>query len=157
MPPPQPVNEPRFSVNENRGSSAKSDRKYENGVRKEAFPAPNCQLFQIHGSKLQPHPGSNPSQASMVCISHAVFFFCVCKDSFNGLLALRISLLSVPVEIACRKHSSLWQNGGGVQQAIAEKPAIGQCVIDPLICSMVSPPLPLLHRKRGRCGTFLTG
>ena len=26
----------------------------------------------------------------MVCISHAVLFFCVRKDLFNGLLALRI-------------------------------------------------------------------
>ena len=57
-------------------------------------PLPTGQLFQIHGSKLKIHPVCYLDQASVLCITHSVFFFCVRKDAFNRLFPL---VVKVPV------------------------------------------------------------
>lgn len=57
------------------------------------FPQPICKLFQIHGSKFKLHPVRNLGQASVLCITHSVFFFGVCKDAFNGLFPLPVKAL----------------------------------------------------------------
>ncbi len=43
------------------------------------------EFLKIHRSKLELDPCGNRSQPSVGCITHCVFFFCVCKDSLNGL------------------------------------------------------------------------
>lgn len=53
------------------------------------------QLFQIHGSKLEPDPSGNCGQASVVCITHCVFLFRIRKDPFHGLFPLCIDLLAL--------------------------------------------------------------
>ena len=50
-------------------------------------PEVRSQLFEIHGSKLKRDPLRDASQASMVCITHGVFFFRIGKDTLNGLFA----------------------------------------------------------------------
>ncbi len=56
-------------------------------------PLPISQFFQIHGCKLKLHPIRNLGQASVVRITHRVFFFCICKDPFDRLFAACIQLL----------------------------------------------------------------
>lgn len=46
---------------------------------KRAVPEPICQLFQIHGSIFKPGPLRNAGQASVVGITHRVFFFGIRK------------------------------------------------------------------------------
>ena len=58
------------------------------------LPLSTGQLFQIHGSKLKLYPVCHLGQASVLCITHSVFFFGVRKDAFNGLFPL---LVKVPV------------------------------------------------------------
>jgi hypothetical protein len=48
---------------------------------------PPCQLFEIHGSKFKLYPVCHLSQASVLRITHSVFFFGVGKDPFNGFFA----------------------------------------------------------------------
>ena len=43
--------------------------------------------FEVHGSKLKRDPLRNTGQASMVGITHGVFFFRIGKDTLNGLFA----------------------------------------------------------------------
>ena len=57
-------------------------------------PTPYRQLFQIHGSKFQPDPSCDGGQASVVCITHGVFFFCIRKDSFNRFFAFGIDVFA---------------------------------------------------------------
>jgi len=52
------------------------------------------QFFQIHGSKLEPDPSGNCGQASVVCITHGVFFFRIRKDPLNGFFSLGVNLLA---------------------------------------------------------------
>ena len=82
----QPVKEPQLSESESWGFPViwMVTNKYqcENG----ALPTPLCQLFQIHGSIFKPHPSRNPGQTSVVCVTHGVFLFCICKNPLNGLL-----------------------------------------------------------------------
>ncbi len=59
-----------------------------------ALPTPLCQLFQIHGSIFKPHPSRNPGQTSVVCVTHGVFLFRICKNPLNGLFSLGINLLA---------------------------------------------------------------
>ena len=59
----------------------------EKSVKDGVLATPFFQLFQIHGSIFKPHPACNPGQTSMVCISHGVFFFCIGKNTLNGLFA----------------------------------------------------------------------
>lgn len=53
-------------------------------------PFPISQHFQIHGSKFKPDPVCHLGQTAVHGITHGVFFFCVCKDPLNGLLALLV-------------------------------------------------------------------
>ena len=53
---------------------------------------PSDQLFEIHGSKLKPHPFGDQGQASVKCIAHAVLFFGVGKDALNDFLAFGIKI-----------------------------------------------------------------
>ena len=43
--------------------------------------------FQIHGSKLKLDPSCDAGQASVVGITHGVFFFCVGEDPLDRFLA----------------------------------------------------------------------
>ena len=56
--------------------------------------APKSQLFEIHGSKLKPHPMSDSGQTSVMSVTHAMFFLGVGKDPFNGLFAHRVNILA---------------------------------------------------------------
>ena len=70
--------------------------KEENGsekrIDKTLLPLPGGQLFQIHGSKLKLHPVRHLSQASVLRITHRVFFLGVREDPFNGFLSALIEL-----------------------------------------------------------------
>ena len=61
-----------------------------NGV----LPTPLGQFFQIHGSKFEPDPSSDCGQASVMCITHRVFLFRICKDTFDGLFPLGVDRLA---------------------------------------------------------------
>lgn len=50
---------------------------------KGSLPLPRSQLFHIHSNKFKLHPVGNLSQASVLCITHAVFLFGICKYTFN--------------------------------------------------------------------------
>ena len=89
-PAPQCVKEPMLSRSESMGFPQKSGKQREKGV----LPTPICQLFQVHGSEFKPDPSCDGGQASVVCITHRVFLFRVCKDPFNGFFSLRINLLA---------------------------------------------------------------
>ncbi len=88
-----------LSKNQSHSSSYSriSFKKEENGsekrIDKTLLPLPGCQFFQIHGSKLKLHPVRHLSQASVLCITHSVFFFGVCKDAFNGLFTPPVKAL----------------------------------------------------------------
>ena len=58
-----------------------------------SFATPDCQFFEIHGSKFKPHPACNPGQTSVVCITHGVFFLCIRKGTFNRLFSFGVNLL----------------------------------------------------------------
>ena len=60
----------------------------------EFFQLQFASFFQIHGSKFKPDPSRDGGQASVVCITHGVFLFCVRKDPLNGLLALCVNPLA---------------------------------------------------------------
>ena len=64
-------------------------REYEGKTR--VIPTPDCQLFEIHGSKFKPDQSCDGGQTPVMCITHRVFLFCICKDPFNRFLALRIN------------------------------------------------------------------
>jgi len=112
-----------FSLSKNQSHSLSYSRisfkKEENGSKKRIdktlLPLPGCQLFQIHGSKLKLHPVRHLGQASVLRITHSVFFFGVCKDTFNGLftppvkaLVLLISEDSCPRISLSKKPSRCW-------------------------------------------------
>ena len=59
------------------------------------LPLPTGQLFQVRGSKLKLHPVCHLSWASVLCITHSVFFFGVRKDAFNGLFTLLVKILAL--------------------------------------------------------------
>ena len=48
---------------------------------------PLCQLFEVHGSKLKPHPVGNLGQTSIMRITHPMLFFGVGKNTLNGFFA----------------------------------------------------------------------
>ena len=50
-------------------------------------PLPYSELFEVQGSKLKRDPLCNAGQASVVGITHGVFFFRIGKDTLNGLFA----------------------------------------------------------------------
>ena len=82
-----------LSRSESMGFPQKSGKQREKASEKGVLPTPICQLFQVHGSEFKPDPSCNGGQASVVCITHRVFLFRVCKDPFNGFFSLRINLL----------------------------------------------------------------
>ena len=57
------------------------------------IPFPPCQFFEVHGSKFKLHPFCHLGQASVLCITHRVFFFGIRKDTFNGLFPLPVKFL----------------------------------------------------------------
>ena len=73
------------------GFLRKSGKQGEKASEKGVLPAPVCQLFQVHGSQFKPDPSCDGGQASVVCITHCVFLFCIRKDTLNGLFALCIN------------------------------------------------------------------
>ena len=54
--------------------------------------------FEVYGSEFKPHPFGNLDQATVLGITHGVFFFCVCKDPLNRFLSF-----CVKVTISCRQ------------------------------------------------------
>ena len=73
------------------------------------LPLPNCELFQVHGSKFKPHPIRYLGQACVSCVSHAMLFLGIRKDPFNGFLA-HLVVSPVPLRIAellCHIHIRL--------------------------------------------------
>ena len=90
---------PSLSKNRSHSSSYSriSFKKEENGSEKPRdktlLPLPGGQLFQIHGSKLKLHPVRYLGQASVLCITHSVFFFGICKDTFNRLFTPPVKAL----------------------------------------------------------------
>ena len=50
------------------------------------LPLPNGELFQVHGSKFKLHPVCYLSQACVSRLSHAMLFFGIRRDPFNGFL-----------------------------------------------------------------------
>ena len=57
------------------------------------IPFPPCQFFEVHGSKFKLHQFCHLGQASVLCITHRMFFFCICKVSFNRFFAVLVKLL----------------------------------------------------------------
>lgn len=55
-------------------------------------PFPCGQFFQVHGNKLKLHPVRHLGQASVLRITHRVFFLGVCEDPLNGFLSALIEL-----------------------------------------------------------------
>lgn len=94
MPAAQLVKEPSFLLSKSEGFAVFGQKQRENKARIRTFPAPFCQLFQIHRSIFKPHPVRYPGQTSMMCITHRVFLFCVGKDTFYGFLAHRIDFFA---------------------------------------------------------------
>ena len=84
-------------------------------------------LFKIHGSKLKPDPVSDTSQATEICKSHWVFFFCVGKntlDCFFTAVVKLTNLRSMPVilgkfEIAVPEVLEDSFNAGWISSALA--------------------------------------
>ena len=50
-------------------------------------------VFEVHGSKFKLDPVGNLGQASVLRITHGVFFLGVGKDPFNGLFSPFIEFL----------------------------------------------------------------
>ena len=67
-----------------RGRKEEMQGKREKGL---GFTVAKSQLFKIHGSKFEPHPRSDSGQATVVCVTHTMFFLRVRKDPFNGFFA----------------------------------------------------------------------
>ena len=67
-------------------SRGKKEQKSNPGKVK-GFAVPKSKLFEIHGSKFEPHPVRNSGQATVVGIAQTVFFLGIGKDSFNGFFA----------------------------------------------------------------------
>ena len=57
------------------------------------IPFPPRQFFEVHGSKFKLHPVCHLSQASVLCITHGVFFFRIRKVPFNRFFAFLVKLL----------------------------------------------------------------
>ena len=87
----QTVKEPMFSTGENMGSCAFRYKNKQYLREKGVVPTPICQFFQIHGSIFKPDPSCDCGQASVVCITHCVFLFCIRKDPFYRFFALCIN------------------------------------------------------------------
>ena len=87
----QSVKEPLLSASESRGSSVSCWEMNKNEGENGVLPTPLGQFFQIHGSIFKPDPSCDCGQASVVCITHCVFLFCIRKDTLNGLFALCIN------------------------------------------------------------------
>ena len=81
------------SSNYSRISFKKEENGSEKRIDKTLLPLPGGQLFQIHGSKLKLHPVRYLGQASVLRITHSVFFFGVCKDAFNRLFTPPVKTL----------------------------------------------------------------
>ena len=56
-----------------------------------ALPAPLGQLFQVHGNIFKPDPSGDGGQASVMCITHGVFLFCIRKNPLNGFFSLGVN------------------------------------------------------------------
>ena len=54
---------------------------------------PSCQLFEVHGSKLKPHPIGNLGQATVICVTHSMLFFRIGKNPFNGFFTFGVKVL----------------------------------------------------------------
>ena len=63
------------------------ERKRKKQRQKGVFPTPNCQPFQIHGSKLKLDPSGDCGQASVVRVTHRIHAFRVfCfSDALHGI------------------------------------------------------------------------
>ena len=85
--PPQPVKERQFSLCESWRFSRIKEEIGQKNKEIRAAPLPEGQFFKIHGSIFKPHPCRDTGQTSVVCIAHGMFFFCIRKNTLNGLLS----------------------------------------------------------------------
>ncbi len=115
------------------------ERKRKKQRQKGAFPTPNCQPFQIHGSKLKLDPSGDCGQASVVRVTHRIHAFRLVwavsailwraavttlsilvgggmpeffslRAEINILLG-NIGVLPGTVAVLCSFVSGIWQNG----------------------------------------------
>ena len=88
----QPVEEPGLYSGADWVSNI-YERKNSKAKRGQQIPPFPCgQFFQVHGSKLKLHPVRHLSQASVLRITHRVFFLGVREDPFNGFFSALIEL-----------------------------------------------------------------
>ena len=90
----QSVEKPGCPLSGGRASDVYGAEKAEKRETGAVVPFPYGQLFQVHGSKLKLHPVCDLSQASVLRITHRVFFLGVREDPFNGLFS---PLVKIPV------------------------------------------------------------
>ena len=69
-------------------------------------PFPCGQFFQVHGSKLKLHPVRYLGHASVLRITHRVFFLGVCEDPLNGFLS---ALIDLYVPLVLLSTFSVWK------------------------------------------------
>ena len=53
---------------------------------------PSGQLFEVHGSKLKPHPFGDLGQTSIKRIAHTMLFFGIGKDPLNGFFTFGVKI-----------------------------------------------------------------
>jgi len=58
------------------------------------IPRPCCQLFEVHSSELKPDPLRDSGQASVMRITHSVFFFRVSKHPLYRLTSHGVGLFA---------------------------------------------------------------
>ena len=105
----QSVKEPVLSASESRGSSVSCWEMNKNEGENGVLPTPLGQFFQIHGSIFKPDPSCDCGQASVVCITHCVFLFCIRKDTLNP--SFLCILYTASPESFHRLRSSLQSKG----------------------------------------------
>ena len=88
----QSVEKPGCPLSGGRASDVYGAEKAEKRETGAVVPFPYGQLFQVHGSKLKLHPVCDLSQASVLRITHRVFFLGVREDPFNGFLSALVEL-----------------------------------------------------------------
>ena len=88
----QSVEKPGCPLSGGRASDVYGAEKAEKRETGAVVPFPHSQFFQVHGNKLKLHPVRHLSQASVLRITHRVFFLGVREDPFNGFLSALVEL-----------------------------------------------------------------
>ena len=102
----QPVEKPGCALSGSRGSGVLRAEKAEKQAIEMVIPFPYRRLFQVHGSELKLHPVCYLGQASVLRITHRVFFFGVRKAPFNQLFTFLVKSLILRCILASSASSS---------------------------------------------------